>query len=114
MFESYNDALKWAQYNFLLTAGNLVNEGTKKLTCKVSRGVSLSFLDIDGFDDNDHSISAWVGFAMQDLYNVKVTLSYSSPYYGRGEVSKIYRVGDLLAADLAGNIIGMVGGRYNV
>ena len=108
--KSFSEYLKAAEFNFLCQASNLINSKQNYIKCKVQHGVSMSFLDYDGVDINDIPLTGYVSLIAMDMYTTKVVLNYSSPYYGKGEVSNEYKVGDLTANLLCTLVLGLVGG----
>lgn len=92
---SFSEYQKHAEYNFLLDTANAVNKAQTLLTCKVAKGISMSFLDFDGVDKNDLGLTGYVSLVPMDLYNTKVCIEYTSVYLGKGKIERTLRVGDL-------------------
>lgn len=106
---SFNDALKFAEYNFLLEVSRVTT--SNYLTCKVSKGISCSILEFEGVDQNDLGLEGYCSLILQDHCRVSLHVNYDSVYLGKGEINVTRRLGDMTVDYIKDVIVGLREGK---
>lgn len=102
---TYNDHLKNAELLFLEEVGKIVRVQKRRVSAKVIKGHQMSFLDLEGEDRSDHSVTAALSMSLAvtaaGTCMVKATVQGTNVYSGVFTVEKSLNASEASAEAVA-------------
>lgn len=101
---SYSEYQKQADLSFWEAVAKKVNSKQRYAKATTKNGVSVSFLEFEGVDVSDISLSGHASLILVDSNTVKVFVKYDSGWKGQDEKTHTFKSG-VLTTDLASDLI---------